>query len=195
MIACGIYLWWDWYLDKTKRKPNPPAWSQQEEFVRLPIACFGGPLIVVGMLWLGWTAKSSIHWIVPVLSALPFGTGFLLIFMALVNYIVDAYEIYAASAMGAASASRSIFGVVLPFAAKPLYARLGVAWACTLLGLLSAIMCLIPFAFLRWGKKIRENSAFCQELKTKKAEADEKQRRLWERQRKQSESGDVEKQI
>ena len=116
--------------------------------------------------------------------------------MALINYIVDAYEIFAASAMGAASASRSTFGVVLPFAAKPLYSRLGVNWACTLLGLLCLLMCLIPFAFLRWGKKIRENSAFCQELKTKKAEAEENQRRLWERQRRQnSEAGDVEKQI
>ena len=68
--------------------------------------------------------------------------------MALINYVVDAYEIFAASAMGATSASRSIVGVVLPFAAKPLYGNLGVNWACTLLGLLSALMCLVPFVSL-----------------------------------------------
>lgn len=85
--------------------------------------------------------------------------------------------------MGATSASRSIFGVVLPFAANPLYSRLGVNWACTLLGILSALMAIIPFVFIKYGQKIRENSKFCQELKRKKADNDEKQQRLWERQR------------
>ena len=65
-------------------------------------------LQVISLFWLGWTARPDIHWIVPILSIAPFGVGFLLIFMALINYVVDAYEIYAASAMGAISASRSI---------------------------------------------------------------------------------------
>lgn len=117
------------------------------------------------------------------LAALPFGIGFLLIFMALINYVVDAYEVYAASAMGATSAARSTFGVVLPFAARPMFTRLGVDWGCSLLGILSALMCLIPFVFIKYGEKIRANSKFCQELKQRKEEDDEKQRRRWERQR------------
>ena len=103
--------------------------------------------------------------------------------MSLINYVVDAYEVFAASAMGALSASRSLFGVVLPFAAVPMYSTLGVNWACSLLGFLSAVMCLIPFLFLRYGDKIREKSEFCQELKRKKKEDAEKQERLWARQR------------
>ncbi|KAK3717066.1 hypothetical protein LTR37_006121 [Vermiconidia calcicola] len=150
-------------------------------------------LQVISLFWLGWTARPDIHWIVPILSIAPFGVGFLLIFMALINYVVDAYEIYAASAMGAMSASRSIVGVVLPFAAKPLYARLGVDWACTLLAILSALMCLIPFVFIKYGEKIRANSKFCQELKQKKAENEEKQSQLWERQRSQQALEDPEK--
>ncbi len=47
--------------------------------------------------------------------------------MALLNYLVDAYEVFAASAMAAASLTRSSFGAVLPFAAKPMYSALGVA--------------------------------------------------------------------
>lgn len=113
--------------------------------------------------------------------------------MALINYVVDAYEIYAASAMGATSAARSTFGVVLPFAAKPLFKNLGVDWACTLLGILSALMCLVPFVFIRYGATIRANSKFCQELKQKKAENEEKQQRIWARQRSRQEIEDVEK--
>jgi len=126
-----------------------------------------------------------VHWIVPTLAALPFGIGFLLIFMALINYIVDAYEIYAASAMGAASASRSVFGVVLPFAAAPLYNNLGIAWSCTLLGILSAVMSVIPFIFIKYGTAIQARSKFCQEIKAKKKADDEKQRDAWERQRRE----------
>lgn len=139
------------------------------------------------MFWLGWTARPDIPWIVPVMSALPFGIGFLCIFMSLINYVVDAYEVFAASAMGALSASRSVFGVVLPFAAVPMYSTLGVDWACSLLGFLSALMCLVPFLFLRYGAKIRANSEFCQEIQRKKAEDEAKQEQLWERQRRDKE--------
>lgn len=31
-------------------------------------------------------------------------------------------------------------------------------------------MCAIPFAFIRYGDRIRANSAFCQELRAKKEE-------------------------
>ncbi|KAI6902040.1 hypothetical protein KC355_g19450 [Hortaea werneckii] len=90
--------------------------------------------------------------------------------MGELNYLVDAYEVYAASAMGAASCSRSLFGVVLPFAAKPMYNDLGVAWACSLLGFLSLLMSAIPFVFIKFGDRIRANSKFCRELKQKKEE-------------------------
>lgn len=115
--------------------------------------------------------------------------------MALINYVVDAYEVYAASAMGATSAARSTFGVVLPFAAKPMFTRLGIDWGCTLLGILSAIMCLIPFVFIKYGEKIRANSKFCQELKKRKEEDEEKQRRRWERQQSQQGAEEAEKAV
>lgn len=114
------------YLAVKRAKDNPPPWSQVEEYVRLPIACLGAPLFAISLFWLAWTSRPEIPWIVPVLSALPFGVGFLLIFMALINYIVDAYEAFAASALGAASCSRSIFAVVIPFAARPMYETLGI---------------------------------------------------------------------
>jgi hypothetical protein len=88
--------------------------------------------------------------------------------MALINYMVDAYEIYAASAMGIASCTRSAFGVVIPFAARPMYEALGIGWGCTLLGIVSVAMGVVPFAFLRFGGTIRERSKWCGELKRAK---------------------------
>lgn len=96
--------------------------------------------------------------------------GYLLIFMAMLNYLTDAYETLSASAQSAASCTRSIFGAVLPLAAKPMFHTLGVNWACSLIAFLSLGVSIIPFAFIRYGDRIRANSKFCQELKRIKEE-------------------------
>lgn len=95
--------------------------------------------------------------------------------MALVNYLTDAYEIFAASALAAASCTRSILGAVLPLAAKPMYDRLGVSWASSLLGFLGLGVSIIPFAFIRYGDRIRANSKFCQYLLERTKVMDESQ--------------------
>jgi hypothetical protein len=107
---------------------------------------------------------------VPTCAGVLFGMGYLCLFMALLNYLVDAYEVFAASAMAAASLSRSSFGAVLPFATRPMYRALGVAWATSLLGFLAVALCVVPFAFLKWGSRMRANSKFCQYLRQKKRE-------------------------
>ena len=173
-LATGIFMYWDSILVRAKKRNAP--WTKVEEYRRLPLACLGGPLYVVSLFWLGWTAKEKVHWIVPILSGVPFGIAFMLVFMALLNYITDAYEIYAASGMAATSACRSIFGAVLPIAAQPMYENLGIAWASSLLGFLSLGMCVIPFAFIKYGDRIRANSKFCQELRQRKRDLEEKRR-------------------
>lgn len=112
------------------------------------------------------------------LSGIPFGVGFMLIFMALLNYITDAYEIFAASGMAATSCCRSVFGALLPLAATRMYDTLGIAWASSLLGFLSLAMSIIPFAFIKYGDRIRANSKFCQELRKRKEAPEHGQ---WER--------------
>ncbi|KAL8975142.1 MAG: hypothetical protein Q9197_000628 [Variospora fuerteventurae] len=174
-LSLAIFMYWDSVLVRAK-KTNAP-WTLIEEYRRLPLACLGGPLYVISLLWLGWSSNVKVHWIVPILSGIPFGIGFMLIFMALLNYVTDAYEIFAASAMAATSACRSIFGAVLPIAAKPMYKSLGIAWASSLLAFLSLGMSIIPFAFIRYGDRIRSNSKFCQELRERKRRYEEEQER------------------
>jgi hypothetical protein len=85
--------------------------------------------------------------------------------MALINYLADAYGIFASSALAAASGTRSILGAVLPLSTNALYVRLGVQWATSLLGFLSLLCALIPFAFITFCHKLREHSKFSQFLK------------------------------
>jgi hypothetical protein len=71
LISCGIYLSWDAYLDRASKEDPRPSWYGKEEYRRVPLACLGAPLLSVSMFWLGWTAKASIHWIVPIIATIP----------------------------------------------------------------------------------------------------------------------------
>ncbi|KAI1456409.1 MFS transporter [Annulohypoxylon moriforme] len=162
VIACGIAIWYDTFLEQAKERNA--SWPKSEEYRRLPLACISGPLNVSSLFWLGWTARSDIHWIVPMLAGVPFGMGLELVFISMLNYLADAYDVFAASALASSAFSRSIFAVLLPLAASPMYERLGIPWACSLLGFLSLAMAIIPFVFLRYGTWLRMHSPYCQEL-------------------------------
>ena len=98
------------------------------------------------------------------LAGVPFGIGLELVFISMLNYLADAYELFAASALASSAFSRSIFAVLLPLSAGPMYETLGIPWACSLLGFLSLVMAIIPFVFLRYGTWLRMHSPYCQEL-------------------------------
>ncbi|CAI9626637.1 mfs general substrate transporter [Alternaria burnsii] len=128
---------------------------------RLPISMVGGVLFAGGLFWFGWTGYTGqIHWIVPVLSGLLTGFGIFSIFLSLLNYIVDAYLMFAASAIAANTFMRSIFGGVFPLFATFMFNGMGIQWASTLLGCVAAVLVPMPVVFYLYGKKIRGRSTF-----------------------------------
>lgn len=127
----------------------------------------------LSLFWLGWSSRATVHPAVPMMSGFLFGAGYLLIFMAMLNYLTDAYRQFSASAHTAASTTRSVCAVCLPLATRPMYARLGIAWACSLLGLVALAMAVIPFVFIRCGRSIRERSPFCQQVLALERPADD----------------------
>ncbi|KAK8093694.1 Polyamine transporter 3 [Apiospora hydei] len=126
VLGLPIFFAYDHVLQRAQKTGK--AWARQEEYRRVPLACLGGPLFVISLLWLGWSARpaAGVPFWVPMLAGVPFGLGWMLIFMALINYLTDAYELFAASANAAASASRSLVAVVLPLATGPMF---GGGWA------------------------------------------------------------------
>jgi len=81
---------------------------------RLPPAQIGAVILPIGMFWFAWTNYPSIHWIVCIIGSVPFSAGMVLVFLAAMNYLIDAYTIYAASVLAANSVLRSLFGAVFP---------------------------------------------------------------------------------
>ncbi|KAK6958373.1 hypothetical protein Daesc_001172 [Daldinia eschscholtzii] len=169
IFAIAIFVAWDKFHRRSVERGRP--WALQEEYRRLPLACLGGPLFALSEFWLGWTARPTIHWAVPALSGISLGIGIDLTFLALNNYLTDAYGIYSASALASSVFTRNIFAaIIIPLTTYPLYQNLGTDWACTLLGCLCVALTPIPFAFIRWGPAMRKRSAFCQQLARMKDE-------------------------
>ncbi|GFF84833.1 uncharacterized MFS-type transporter C530.15c [Aspergillus udagawae] len=163
MVGAGfaflIFLWYSNFHVKALKANK--TWAAVEEYRRLPLAGGGAPSIVISLFWLGWAARDSVHPIVPMLAGLWFGVGYLLIFIAMLNYLTDAYKQSSASAQAAASTIRSITAVCLPLATKPMYTKLGIHWASSLLGFVALGMAFIPFCFIRYGAWMRKHSQFC----------------------------------
>lgn len=153
---------WESFLERARKSGK--LWAFKEEYRRLPLVCLGGPLFVIALFWLGWTAREDIHWIVPCLSGIPFGVGNFAGTIALMNYLSDAYGIHSASVMAAASCTRSILGAALPLVSGQMYRALSVGWATSLIGFVGVVMCGVPFAFIYYGPAIRERSKFCKSL-------------------------------
>ncbi|KAK8013651.1 hypothetical protein PG991_009244 [Apiospora marii] len=82
--------------------------------IRLPMSLGGCVAIPVGLFWLAWTNDTSFHWLVSIAAQVSFGFGFVLVYISIQNYLVDAYTISSASVLAANAMLRSIFGAAFP---------------------------------------------------------------------------------
>lgn len=133
---------------------------------RLPPMIAGGVAFPIGLLWFCWTGNyhEHVHWIVPTISGLFTGFGLIAIFNPSMNYIIDAYLLFAASAMAGNSFLRSTFGGVFPLFASFMFKNMGTNWAGLLLGLFAVVLIACPVGFLKYGKKLRQKSKFAFDL-------------------------------
>ncbi|EME87607.1 uncharacterized protein MYCFIDRAFT_201192 [Pseudocercospora fijiensis CIRAD86] len=128
---------------------------------RLPPVIVGGTCFAVGVFWFGWTGfDPSIHWIAPALSGLFTGFGIMSIFLQCLNYLIDAYLMFAASAIAANTFLRSLAGAGFPLFATQMIQGMGVQWAGTLLGCVALACVPMPILFYLKGAKIRARSHF-----------------------------------
>jgi len=147
------------YFRSAKNNPENPGQPLPES--RLYTATVGGLLGVTGGMFVyAWTSYSDLPWIGPAVGLAMVGFGVTVVVNAIANYVVDAYANYAASAVAAIALGENVFIAFLPFAAQPMYTRLGFQWASTLLAFVSLALSAFPFVMIRYGKKIRQKSPF-----------------------------------
>lgn len=148
-------LFMKWYTKKQLAKNGK---LQPED--QLPPLIVAGFLLSLGLFWYGWSMEYKVHWIVPIIGTSVCGFSITFFFVAVQTYLVEAYTVYAASALAANTAVRCVFGVTIPLAGPHLYNRLGLGWGNTLLGFLALIVAPASLWLLKYGERIRNNPRF-----------------------------------
>lgn len=156
LLAVGYAIWdnkrYVGISDKHKGFAPPEA--------RLPLCMVGSVAVPIGLFWFAWTNYPSIHWIVSIMAGAPFGFGMVLIFLGIMNYLIDAYTIFAASVLAANSVLRSLFGAAFPLFTRQMYANLGIHWASSVPAFLALACVPFPFLFYKYGAKVRVNCKY-----------------------------------
>lgn len=146
------YTLWDHKrYHKTQKKHNgfaPPE-------ARLPPSMVSAVTVPIGLFWFAWTNYPSIHWLSSVAAMIPFGFGLVLIYLGIVNYLVDSYTLYSASVLAGMSILRYSFGGIFPLFTTYMYKGLGIHWASSIPAFLSLACMPMPFVFYYYGAAIR----------------------------------------
>ncbi|KAK3947241.1 major facilitator superfamily domain-containing protein [Pseudoneurospora amorphoporcata] len=164
-----ILLQQPWYMRKLNANNGVPIpeW-------RLPSVIAGGFAFSGGLFWFGWSGYTGqVHWIVPTLSGLLSGFGLASIFLQALNYLVDSYLMFAASAIAGNTFLRSLAGAGFPLFSSYMFKGMGIQWASTLLGCVAAALVPIPIIFYYYGARIRAKSAYAPTFAPRAAVEDE----------------------
>ncbi len=71
--------------------------------------------------------------------------------------------------MAACGATRSLAGALIPLAVNNMLDSLGIAWSCTVLSFVVAVLSLVPFCFITFEETIRKGSRFSANLQRQNA--------------------------
>jgi len=106
-------IWRNMYgrLVRQNREQGGGPGGSEPEF-RLPSTILGAWVVPIALFGFGWTTYSSVHWIVPIIFSGLFGLGVIWVYSGVFTFLVEAYPLYAASALAANSFARSYFAAV-----------------------------------------------------------------------------------
>ncbi|KAF5536263.1 Caffeine resistance 5 [Fusarium mexicanum] len=156
MIGVGIYVsYLYFYMDPRIAKRG---WPIQESRLVPALPAALGPTI--GLFLFAWTARASIHWIVPTIGITIYGATVFIVMQCIFVYIPLSYPMYAASLFAANDFFRSALACGSVLFAQPLFDNLGVAKGTSLLGGLSVIGIVGIWLLYFYGGKLRSLSKF-----------------------------------
>ncbi|KAI1325694.1 MFS transporter [Xylariaceae sp. FL0255] len=122
---------------------------------RLPPCIAGAIALPIGLFGFAWTNGPNIHWSASIILSAPFGFGAVLVFLPILNYLVDSYTIYTASVFSAAAMLRAVIGAAFPLFTTQMFHNLGIHWASSIPGFLTVACLPFPFVMYKYGEALR----------------------------------------
>ncbi|KAJ6033811.1 uncharacterized protein N7446_007897 [Penicillium canescens] len=161
LVGLGYAIW-----DNNRYQRLQDKWyngSKPPPEARLPPAIVGGFALPVGLFGFAWASLPSMHWSFCIIAAAPFGFGMVLVFISCLNYLIDAYTVYAASVLAASAILRAFFGAAFPLFTRQMYANLGVQWASSIPGFLTLACLPFPLLMYKYGGALRLKCKYAKE--------------------------------
>ncbi|KAI9833558.1 MAG: hypothetical protein M1826_007172 [Phylliscum demangeonii] len=153
LLAYVAYLWY--VVEPGIRKHGLGAPES-----RLIPGLFVSFLLPVGLFLFGWTARPSIHWVVPLIGVSLISAGIFILFQSIFVYLPLSYHARSASIFAGNDFVRSVFAAAAILYARPLYRKLNIGPGCSLLGGLTAGCIVGIFALYFYGARLRARSRF-----------------------------------
>ncbi|KAL8706986.1 MAG: hypothetical protein Q9201_000034 [Fulgogasparrea decipioides] len=123
------------------------------------------PILALGLWWFSWVIPplvQHVHWIASLLALISVGFALNEFDCTLTGYVADSYTIYAASAFASLSLLRSLFSAVFPLFGHQMFTDISANAASSILAGLATVFCSSTYIFKRYGRALRERSAFAQ---------------------------------
>ncbi|OQD66891.1 hypothetical protein PENPOL_c004G05375 [Penicillium polonicum] len=149
-----------WLLRREIYRSRERGQQRPDPEISLYMAMFGAPFVPISLFWMGWTAKLEISFWSPLVASVFFGFGTLCLFVSGYQYVADAFEAYAASALSSLQLLRLVSSGCMRIAAEPMYKKLGNGWTLTILGGVSVLFGPVPYLLYWKGYKIRSYSRY-----------------------------------
>ncbi|KAI1264824.1 MFS transporter [Xylariaceae sp. FL1019] len=130
---------------------------------RLPGSLPGAVALPIGLFAFAWTNSPSIHWSASIILSAPFGFGSVMVFLPVLNYLVDTYTIYTASVLSAAAMLRALIGAAFPLFTTQVFNNLGIHWASSIPGFLTLACLPFPFIMYKYGPALRMKCKYAAE--------------------------------
>ncbi|KAJ7808595.1 major facilitator superfamily domain-containing protein [Mycena olivaceomarginata] len=147
----------DWMFRRLKERNG----GEGRPEYRIPSMVPGTIALPVGLLMTGWAVQARVHWIVPDIGIALVGAGVILNFQSIQIYVVDAFALYAASALASVGCLRSLFGFAFPLFAEQMYRKLGYGKGDTILAVIAVVIgCPSPWLLWTYGRQLRMRSKF-----------------------------------
>ncbi|OTB05539.1 hypothetical protein M426DRAFT_319810 [Hypoxylon sp. CI-4A] len=127
---------------------------------RLPLVICGAFTLPFIVALYGWAVHFHISISLLLITVALIGVTLMLGFIPLYAYVVDAFGLYAASAMTAVIVLRCSSGTFLPLATEPLVDRFGFGVGLSMIGGISLLLAPIPIVVLRYGPIWRQKSKY-----------------------------------
>jgi len=158
-IICGFLprLYDDWKTSALQKKQIP---IQPED--KLSGFYAAAPILTLGLWWFSWVIPPlvHVHWIASLLALVLVGFALNEFDCTLTGYVADSYTIYAASAFACLSLLRSLFSAVFPLFGHQMFTAISPNAASSILAGLATVFCASAYIFKRYGRVLRDRSAF-----------------------------------